>query len=85
MKLLVTHRFRLYPNKRQERQMEDTLETCIHEVVNAFKGRTSHDLRKEFPELLKLPSLWTHSYFASTAGQVSSETIKKYIQEQSKS
>jgi putative transposase len=28
MKLLVTHRFRLYPNKRQERQMEDTLETC---------------------------------------------------------
>ena len=58
---------------------------AIHEVVNAFKGRTSHDLRKEFPELLKLPSLWTHSYFASTAGQVSSETIKKYIQEQSKS
>ena len=28
MKLLVTHRFRLFPNKRQERQMEDTLETC---------------------------------------------------------
>ncbi|MDG6957091.1 MAG: IS200/IS605 family transposase [Nitrososphaerota archaeon] len=58
---------------------------AIHEVVNAFKGRTSHDLREEFPSLLRLPSLWTHSYFASTAGHVSSETIKKYIQEQSKS
>jgi putative transposase len=59
--------------------------TAIHRVVNAFKGRTSRDLREEFPSLLKLPSLWTHSYFASTAGHVSSETIKRYIQEQSKS
>jgi putative transposase len=56
----------------------------INYIVNAFKGRSSHDLRKEFPELLKLPSLWTHSYFASTAGQVSSETIARYIQEQSR-
>lgn len=47
----------------------------IRDIVNAFKGRSSHDLRKEFPHLLKLPSLWTHSYFASTAGHVSSETI----------
>jgi putative transposase len=54
----------------------------INYIVNAFKGRSSHDLRKEFPELLKLPSLWTHSYFASTAGHVSSETIQRYIAEQ---
>ena len=54
----------------------------INFIVNMFKGRSSHDLRKEFPELLKLPSLWTHSYFASTAGHVSSETIEHYIQEQ---
>ena len=54
----------------------------IRDIANAFKGRSSHDLRKEFPHLLKLPSLWTHSYFASTAGHVSSETIRKYIEEQ---
>jgi hypothetical protein len=58
-------------------------EVAIRDVANAFKGRTSHDLRKEFPDLLKLPSLWTHSYFASTAGNVSSATIEKYIAEQS--
>lgn len=57
---------------------------AINYIVNMFKGRSSHDLREEFPELLKLPSLWTHSYFASTAGHVSSETIEKYIQEQKK-
>ena len=55
----------------------------IHEMVKSFKGRSSNLLRKEFPSLLKLPSLWTHSYFVSTAGNVSSETIKKYIEAQS--
>ena len=54
----------------------------IHNLIKAFKGRSSNLLRKEYPELLKLPSLWTHSYFVSTAGNVSSDTIKKYIQEQ---
>lgn len=56
----------------------------IHKLVKAFKGRSSRILRQEFPNLLKLPSLWTHSYFVSTAGNVSSETIKRYIEAQSK-
>lgn len=54
----------------------------IHNLIKAFKGRSSNHLRKEFPELLKLPSLWTHSYFISTAGNVSNETIQKYIEAQ---
>ena len=56
----------------------------VHQIIKAFKGRSSNLLRKEFPELLKLPTLWTHSYFVSTAGNVSSETITKYIEAQSK-
>ncbi|MGL5061410.1 MAG: IS200/IS605 family transposase [Microcoleus sp.] len=50
-------------------------------VVQAFKGRSSNYLRKEFPHLLKLPSLWTSSYFVSTAGNISSEAVKKYIED----
>jgi putative transposase len=49
------------------------------EVVKECKGITSFHLRKEFPHLLKLPSMWTRSYFASTAGNVSQETIQRYI------
>ena len=49
------------------------------EVVKECKGITSFHLRKEFPHLLKLPSTWTRSYLASTAGNVSQETIKRYI------
>ena len=52
-----------------------------HLVVKAFKGRSSNFLRKEFPHLLKLPSLWTGSYFVSSAGNISSETVKKYIED----
>lgn len=52
------------------------------EVVGQVKGITSHHLRAEFPELMKLPSLWTRSFFSSTAGNVSSETIKHYIEAQ---
>jgi putative transposase len=48
------------------------------EVVKECKGVTSFALRKEFPHLLKLPSMWTRSYFASTAGKVSQETIQRY-------
>ncbi len=31
------------------------------------------------PALRKLPSTWTRSYLASTAGTVSQETIQRYI------
>lgn len=56
----------------------------VHSIVKAIKGRSSFMLRKEFRHLLKLPSLWTHSYFVSTAGKVSNAVVKKYIEEQSK-
>jgi len=55
-----------------------------HKIIKTFKGVSSNVLRKEFAHLLKLPSLWTHSYFVSTAGNISNETIKRYIEAQSK-
>jgi putative transposase len=49
------------------------------EVVKECKGITSHELRQKYPVLKRLPSLWTRSYFAATAGNVASETIQRYI------
>ena len=51
-------------------------------IIKRIKGRASHHLRKEYPELKKLPTLWSPSYFVATAGKVSTETIKKYIENQ---
>lgn len=52
------------------------------DIMQKIKGVSSKSLREEFEELNKMPSLWTRSYFVSTAGNVSSETIKKYVEEQ---
>jgi putative transposase len=49
------------------------------DVVKACKGVTSFFLRREFPHLLRLPSMWTRNYFASTAGTVSQHAIQRYI------
>ncbi|WP_275941787.1 transposase [Nostoc sp. UIC 10630] len=43
------------------------------------KGRSSRYLRQEFPELMKLPSLWTHLYMFDTTGIVSTQKVLQYI------
>jgi REP-associated tyrosine transposase len=53
-------------------------------IARRIKGRSSHVLREEFPYLAKMSSLWTRSTFYSTAGNVSSETIQKYIERQAR-
>ncbi len=53
--------------------------TSAAEVVKACKGLTSHELRAKYAVLRKLPSLWTRSYFAATAGNVSAAVIARYI------
>jgi len=52
-------------------------------IAHVFKGYTSRVLRKEFASLCsRLPTLWSKSYYAGTVGNVSEETIKKYIESQ---
>ena len=53
-----------------------------HYVVQQFKGYTSRFLRLEFPHLLKMPSLWTRSYYCESVGHISEKTVLKYIEEQ---
>ena len=52
------------------------------QIMAKIKGVSSKILRQEFKHLKHMPSLWTRSFFVSTAGNVSSDTIKKYIEEQ---
>ena len=52
------------------------------DMMAKVKGVTSRRLRQEFKHLAHLPSLWTRSFFVSTAGNVSSETVKRYVEEQ---
>ena len=54
----------------------------VPEIMRLIKGGTSSVLRTQFKELSQMKSLWTRSYFVSTAGNVSSETIKWYVDAQ---
>lgn len=54
-------------------------------LAQLFKGTTSYVLRLEFPEVKKViykaGTLWSPGYYVGTAGNVSSQTIRKYIEE----
>ena len=60
-------------------------------IVNQLKGNTSIQLRRLFPQLhylgykypyKKFKSLWAVGYYCGSAGHVSQEQVKRYIQEQ---
>ena len=52
------------------------------EIMASLKGPSSRIMRQEFKALSGMKCLWTRSYFVSTAGNVSSETIRRYVETQ---
>ncbi len=55
------------------------------DLVKVFKGVSARLLLKEFPLLARRTgrgTLWAPSYFVGTAGNVSAETVRRYIEEQ---
>lgn len=51
------------------------------QLVNLFKGYTAKKLLELFSELRTKHGLWTRSYYVGTAGTVTEETIRRYIEE----
>lgn len=57
--------------------------TSVADAIKILKGSTARKLFVKFPELKKQlwgAHLWSPSYYVGTAGNVSSETIQKYIE-----
>lgn len=56
------------------------------ELVKILKSVSANEMFKAFPSLKKNKlwgsGLWSKGYYIGTAGAVSSEIIKKYIQDQ---
>ena len=55
----------------------------VASAIKILKGTTARKLFQQFPELKQKlwdGHLWSPSYYAGTAGNVSAETIKKYIE-----
>ena len=62
--------------------------TELTKMVNLLKGTSSRYIRKEFEnelsDILYGDSFWSDSYYIATAGNVSVDTIYKYIDNQRK-
>ena len=57
------------------------------DIMRYLKGRSSHILQDEFPEIKKKywgQHMWARGYFCGTVGAVDEETIKKYVEDQGK-
>ncbi len=59
------------------------------EMVRLFKGITSRRLKKEFKSIRRQywgehTTIWAEGYHVGTAGHVSADTIKRYIEESQK-
>lgn len=55
----------------------------IHRLVKQIKGRSSRNLRQEFPTLRsRMPTLWTNSYFVATVGGATLDVVKQYVENQ---
>lgn len=50
--------------------------------MRIIKTNTSRVLLKEFSEEIKTNTIWTRSYFVSTAGDVSAAMIRRYVEAQ---
>ena len=56
--------------------------TAPYEIMKWIKGATSRKIRMQFAAVNSMSALWTRSYFVSTAGKVSSATIRHYVETQ---
>ncbi|BAZ24727.1 transposase IS200-family protein [Kalymmatonema gypsitolerans NIES-4073] len=84
--LVTEHGWKLIALEIMPDQVHCFLNVPPHEspsdIARWIKGRASHHLRQEFPELKKMPCLWSPSYFVASTGQVSTEVVKRYIEDQ---
>ncbi len=53
----------------------------VRKLAQIIKGGTSYYIRSKHPALKKYTALWSKGFMYRSVGSVSSETIKKYIED----
>lgn len=51
------------------------------ELINLFKGISAKKLAERFPALKTKHGVWTRTYYVGSAGAVTEESIRRYIEE----
>lgn len=53
-----------------------------HELIQRIKNSSAAEIRREFPQLSSMTSVWTRDYFISTSDTVPKEDIQAYVDKQ---
>lgn len=51
-------------------------------IIHNVKKHSSHFIRKEFPQVRKMPSLWTRIHMVQTGPTISSSELKSFLRSQ---
>lgn len=51
-------------------------------IVSRLKRHSASGLRRQFPELARLPSIWTRHYLVTTRDELAQERISRFVQAQ---
>lgn len=54
----------------------------LSDLIGKLKGRSSGQLRQQFPHMRRLPALWSPSWFVSTVGGAPLEIVRRYVENQ---
>jgi putative transposase len=54
----------------------------LSRFVQLAKGRSSRRLRREFPQLRRLPCLWSPSWFVSTVDRAPLHVVRRCVENQ---
>lgn len=62
-----------------------SLTTPLRKFINSFKSASSRKIKTQFPETktkLREEMFWSRSYYLSTCGELSMDSVQRYIQNQ---
>ncbi len=62
--------------------MEVPPTVAMSKLIQKLKGRSSRQLRLEFPHLRRGQALWSPSWFVSTVGGAPLEVVRRYVENQ---
>ncbi len=62
--------------------MEVPPTVAMSKLIQKLKGRSSRQLRLEFPHLRRMPAFWSPSWFVSTVGGAPLEVVRRYVENQ---
>ncbi len=62
--------------------MEVPPTVALSGLIQKLKGRSSRQLRAEFPQLRRGRALWSPSWFVSTVGGAPLEVVPRYVENQ---